>query len=354
MIKYSVVICAFNEEKHIATSVKSIIEQNFNSESYEVIIVDNSSEDSTFDITKSLITSSLQNAPRITLLKIKHVGLSASRNTAIQYCKGDYIAFVDGDAKADIEWLSNIDKAVSNGTPETEVFSGAVHNLNEDSFISNFIYQSHVKSSMDASNGSKLVGANMVFNRKVFDAVKFLDGMRRGDESSLLARYKLTNPCSKELHVEKAIVLNDYPDNLKEWINISYTEGRMRAIINRDILNHSKLKLFAETVIRFTFMVSLIFLCLSPFFAERGGELAVGCALILLLRLCRARKYFKNGLINTFSNFRYLAILSPLVGLILFVCRDLGILNNTLEIMTEPKVELSESDSTVLDKVLVD
>jgi cellulose synthase/poly-beta-1,6-N-acetylglucosamine synthase-like glycosyltransferase len=292
-------------------------------------------------------------SPKLTLLKIKHVGLSASRNTAIKHCNGDYIAFVDGDAKAKIDWLSNIDKAVSSSDSDTKVFAGAVNSLNQNSFMSNFIYQSHVKASIDVSTGSKLIGANMVFKRDVLDSVMFLDGMVRGDETSLLARYKLKNPSCKELYVKDAVVLNDYPDKLGEWVKVAFTEGMMRAVIDREFVKQSHLKLFAETSLRFLFLVSIFLVVFSTFFMGDNLFLTIGCSSIILLRLYRTGQYFKKGIINTLNHYRHFAILSPLVGVLLFICRDFGVLVNTITKSRKQKVELCESTSTVLDKVLV-
>ncbi len=349
MIKYSVVICAYNEEKRIACSVNSILKQSFNSELYELIIIDNSSDDDTFEIAKNLIMDSPENAPRATLLKIKHVGLSASRNTAIQHCTGDYIAFVDGDATANVDWLCSIDNAISKSASETEVFAGAVNSLNKDSFISDFVYECHVRASADASKGSKLIGANMVFKRKVFNSVLFLDGMTRGDEASLLARYKKINPSCKELYVKDAVVLNDYPDNLSEWIKVAFTEGKMRSIIERDIIGTSKFKLFSESILRFVFLGSLFFVVFFMPFVDVWGPLLALFPLVVILRLFRTGNYFKRGVRNTLKSYRYFTILSPVVGLVLFACRDFGILLNTI---LKPKFIISESHSTVLDKVV--
>lgn len=93
----SVIMPAFNMSKYISQSIQSVMNQNFNN--WELLIVDDGSEDSTADICRLYE----QIDGRIRFFSIKKSGVSAARNYAIERSRGDLLAFLDSD---DL-WLPN-------------------------------------------------------------------------------------------------------------------------------------------------------------------------------------------------------------------------------------------------------
>ncbi len=95
MIKLSVIIPAYNEEKRIAktlVSVDSYLEkQNYE---YEIIVVDNHSNDKTSEVVNKLESTTVQNAKVIKqLIRGKGAAVKLGVETAI----GEYIMFMDAD-----------------------------------------------------------------------------------------------------------------------------------------------------------------------------------------------------------------------------------------------------------------
>jgi glycosyltransferase involved in cell wall biosynthesis len=89
MVKISVIMSAFNEEKFIKTAVESILAQTFSD--FEFIIINDGSMDQTQQILDSYID------PRILIFNQQNRGLTASLNRAIKLSKGIYIARMDGN-----------------------------------------------------------------------------------------------------------------------------------------------------------------------------------------------------------------------------------------------------------------
>lgn len=87
-VAISIVIPAYNAEKHISEAIDSIISQSFTN--FECIIVDDGSTDSTRDIIRSY------NDERIVLIENKHDFIS-SLNLGLNTAKGKYIARMDAD-----------------------------------------------------------------------------------------------------------------------------------------------------------------------------------------------------------------------------------------------------------------
>lgn len=85
----SVVIPVYNGEKTIRQTIESVINQTFSN--FELIVIDDGSQDSTLDIVRSISDS------RLKVFSFPNAGLAASRNRGIQLASGDYISFIDAD-----------------------------------------------------------------------------------------------------------------------------------------------------------------------------------------------------------------------------------------------------------------
>ena len=87
----SIIIPSYNEEKNISRCLDSILNQTFSD--FEVLCVDDGSNDNTFDIIKEY--SKKDN--RIIPMKNPEKGVSSARNFGIDNANGNYIGFVDSD-----------------------------------------------------------------------------------------------------------------------------------------------------------------------------------------------------------------------------------------------------------------
>jgi len=99
----SVVIPAYNAEKFIKKTLDSVLSQTY--KNIEVIVVDDGSQDKTFEIVQSITKTD----KRVILLQQQNAGVAAARNLAIENSKGDYIAPIDAD---DIWYPQNLAKQV--------------------------------------------------------------------------------------------------------------------------------------------------------------------------------------------------------------------------------------------------
>ncbi|MBU3188427.1 glycosyltransferase [Clostridium bowmanii] len=92
-MKLSIIIPTYNVEKHIRTTINSLIVQS--EKKFEIIIVDDGSTDNTIEIVSSIIRESkLSNCELITKV---NGGVSSARNVGIRKASGKYIMFLDGD-----------------------------------------------------------------------------------------------------------------------------------------------------------------------------------------------------------------------------------------------------------------
>ena len=87
----SVIIPAYNIEKYIDRCLESVCKQTY--ENLEIIVVDDGSKDNTGKI----LDQYAKRDKRILVIHKQNAGVSAARNTGLEYAKGEYIGFVDGD-----------------------------------------------------------------------------------------------------------------------------------------------------------------------------------------------------------------------------------------------------------------
>lgn len=88
----SVIIPVYNTAKYVGKCIESIINQSY--KNLEILIIDDASTDSSFDICKDYADTD----KRIKIIRNdRNIGLSGSRNIGIDISKGKYIAFVDSD-----------------------------------------------------------------------------------------------------------------------------------------------------------------------------------------------------------------------------------------------------------------
>lgn len=88
----SVITPAYNCEQFIGVTIKSVVEQTY--KNWEMIIVDDCSNDSTSNIVKKYCECD----NRIKYLRLDiNSGAAVARNTGLKYANGRYIAFLDSD-----------------------------------------------------------------------------------------------------------------------------------------------------------------------------------------------------------------------------------------------------------------
>ncbi len=93
-VEVSVIIPTYNRAELLKRSIQSVLNQTY--QNFELIIVDDCSDDNTREIVKSF------KDPKIRYYKhSKNKGPAAARNKGIKHAKGKYIAFQDSDD----EWL---------------------------------------------------------------------------------------------------------------------------------------------------------------------------------------------------------------------------------------------------------
>ena len=191
----SVIIAARNEEKHLPNLLDSLTSQNYPNKNYEIIVVDDRSEDKTASIVKKYQS---QNG-NITLLQIKNeskllLGKKGAVDMGIRSAKHDILAFTDADCVPTQNWLTQIN---SHFTDDTDVVAGYsfIHYKNRFfQFLKNLERSSIfavVAGSFGWNLGITITAGNMAYRKELFYKVGGfgdIGKIRSGDDDLMIQK----------------------------------------------------------------------------------------------------------------------------------------------------------------------
>lgn len=92
-IKLSVIVPVYNTEQYLRRCLDSLVVQDFSSEDYEILVVNDGSTDGSLNI----LHEYAEKYSNIHIFTQTNAGVSAARNKGIDEAKGRFICFVDSD-----------------------------------------------------------------------------------------------------------------------------------------------------------------------------------------------------------------------------------------------------------------
>lgn len=115
MYKYRVsyIVPIYNVEQYLERCIKSLLNQDLSNHEYEIILIDDSSTDSSGEIAKKYS----EKYENISLYHQNNAGPSVARNNGMDHIQGKYTIFVD----ADDFWLPNKLKSIIDFTEENDL-----------------------------------------------------------------------------------------------------------------------------------------------------------------------------------------------------------------------------------------
>lgn len=216
----SVIVAARNEEKNILSCIKSLDKIDYPEDKIEIIIVDDKSTDSTYNIVQEFIKEKnkfvlIQSGREIGHLKGKTNALA----NALEIAKGEIIFTTDADCIVPPSWVKTL---VSYYDEETAAVFGITYIEGEKPFYAmqavDSVYLLTVSSgSMNLNMPMSCIGNNMSYRRKVYDEVggyesfsfSITEDYRLLKEIVKLKKYKVVYPVDKNALI-KTLPCEDY------------------------------------------------------------------------------------------------------------------------------------------------
>lgn len=127
----SVIMAAYNAERHISASIESVINQTY--ANFELLVINDGSSDRT----QSIIEEFCKRDSRIKLINNdKNLFVIKSRNIGIENAKGKYLAILDAD---DLAFPNRLEKQVEflENNPDVFLIGSSAHIIDENNTICN-------------------------------------------------------------------------------------------------------------------------------------------------------------------------------------------------------------------------
>lgn len=110
----SVVICTRNRARLLGNLLETFARQTAPSDRFEVIVVDNASQDDTRAVTEKWAAE----RANIRYLHEAEIGLSPARNTGWRAAAGTYVAFMDDECRVPDGWIESLLDIIEERSPE--------------------------------------------------------------------------------------------------------------------------------------------------------------------------------------------------------------------------------------------
>mgnify|MGYP006203316891 FL=1 len=228
--QFTVIIPARNEAANIKACVDSILNQDYPAAAFEIIVIDDFSEDDTAFIVHALS----QQYPQLRLLKLadhcKDGDTLAYKKKAIEIAvaqaKGDWILTTDADCIVPTRWLLLYNAYIHQHQPcfvaAPVMFIKTAGILNQFQVLDFLALQGITAAAVGAGKHSMSNGANLGFEKAAFIAVggyQGVDHIASGDDMFLMHKMKQTlhKPVGYLFHPD-AIVLTAAMDTWKGFI----------------------------------------------------------------------------------------------------------------------------------------
>lgn len=224
--KFSVVIPFRNEAEHLPKLLRSISNLNYQKSMFEIIFVDDASEDASVAIIEKYISKmaskkDFDSAKPIRIIKNKSNSNSPKKdaiNSAIEISTSEWIITTDADCSLPKYWLDSFDECIQSKDSNCIVAPVSYHD--SDSFFKRF-QSLDILSLQGASIGAFGInqpflcnGANFGYRKSVFEAVNGFNGnttIASGDDIFLLEKFVKYNAKQVQHLKSSHAIVTTYP-----------------------------------------------------------------------------------------------------------------------------------------------
>lgn len=200
----SVIVCTYNRDEYIRNTLSHLVDQkNVTKDQYEVLIINNNSEDATEEIClRYIYENRLQN---FKYFNEEQQGHTYARNRGIKLAKGKILAFIDDDAFVDHQYIYQL-MDFFNDNPQVIAIGGKIIPIYENvepkwmsTYLLPLVAALDMGDEIKPFKGKKFpIGANMAFRRIAFENYGLFNinlgrrgaDLEGGDEKEMIYRIK--------------------------------------------------------------------------------------------------------------------------------------------------------------------
>ncbi len=298
---FSLIIAAKNEQINILNLLKSIENQDFNTVNFEVIIIDDHSDDATFQV---LLTYKLTSKLNLVIVQNKDFGKKAAITLGVSMAKYDSILCTDADCELPPNWLKTYAKFFDVYNPKF-VFGAVDFKSNPSIFqsiltleLSTLIGTGAATWQMKSPTMSN--GANIGFTKEAFyDVLGYqnIDNQPSGDDVFLMLKmYKKYSNDVYFIKSTEAKVVTNPPINFNE-----FHHQRLRWASKWGNYTAAKASIIGLVVLfNYIAIIGFYFLCFTELLHYFSKNIFIFCILIKMILeyifIFHIQKFYKKNI----------------------------------------------------------
>jgi len=221
VMKFSIIIITYNRQRSLERCISSLTSQDFDNKQFEIIIVDDGSNDNTINLIKRL-------QKKISNLKYyyqENKGYGRARNLGLSKAKGKIVAFTDDDCVVKKDWIKKISKSFDR-FPKATVIGGSILNPNDTclSWVAYILDFSYCFPFGRVRKKKTLPTANIAYKHSNIKRFQFAEGDSFGGEDTFFnyqllkaGKIILFNPDIKVFHYYEFKTKKDLFNHLKNF-----------------------------------------------------------------------------------------------------------------------------------------
>lgn len=220
----SVVVPTYNRKAMLADTLASLAAQDYPADRYEVIVVDDGSEDGTWEwLTKETSRWS----GRLIPLRQENRGPATARNVGAMSSEADVVAFIDDDCVAEPDWLPHLCAGYTSA--QVGGVGGRILGLSPRTLIESYLTDMDVYRPPTTIDGQieYFLGANASCRRDIFLSLGGFSEVLRphgGEELDLCLRILAAG--FQLVYAPHAVVWHHSRDNLPAFLRSFLYHGR--------------------------------------------------------------------------------------------------------------------------------
>lgn len=223
--KFSVIIPIRNEERNILKLLQDLEAQNYPKEAFEVLVVDDFSDDNSAEVVKNFALASRSQIRLIELEDPSSSGKKMAITRGVEEARFPLILTTDADCRLGTSWISSYDGSFQEGTkmvtgPVLLTGSGIFEKLQQIEFAGLMGFGAV---SLEYGRPTVCSGANLGFRKDAFELVKgYSDNLfiPSGDDEFLMHSIFSRFPSGLSFLKDRdAIVKTPAKEKLNEFIN---------------------------------------------------------------------------------------------------------------------------------------
>lgn len=309
----SVIIVGRNEAQNIRTCLSSVFKNNYNSNKYEIIYIDDNSTDNSIEILKGINEF---NFKFYELKDFEDSGQNSFKKAGIKLgiekSKGQILLFTDADTIVTPHWIeSHIEKFVNNH--DLKMCTGPVFYTDNNGFIKQFQYYDLIATTgftgFGILKGLYFIanGANMSIRRDVFADELLKNDLASGDDV-----FMIQNLASKDKTSVSYL-------NSKDTVITTYPENNLRELLRQRIRWGSKTGYYDDSNLKIILGLLFILHLLSSFglFVVLSISLTLGSFIMLLILIKNVIEVWYLKKLSTFFEKKF-NILSAWLMLLIY------------------------------------